>query len=419
MKELKSEIIAIGTELLLGQIANTNAKWLSEHLALHGINTFYHTVVGDNRTRVEEVFRQAQERSDVMIVSGGLGPTEDDMTREAFQRMTGLELIEHVPTMKKIEAYFEKQQTNMTPNNRRQARVFDGSIVIDNKVGMAPGMIVEYKGKTWIFLPGVPRELKQMATDDVFPYITRTTEQETIIQSMILRFIGIGEAKLEYELKDMIETQENPTIALLAQPNGLIIRLTVKETSNETAQQRLEETKRKIADRVGSFLYGINDETLEEKIVHLLREQNQKIAAAESVTGGRFTDKLISVKGASEICPGGIVCYDNDMKKNLLNIPVEVFHSHGVVSQECAIEMAKNVCHVMATDIGVSFTGVAGPKAIEAQEVGTVFISIYHTSGKHMIEKFIFNGDRNIIRNRATLKGFEMVFKFLKNEIDQ
>src|SRR5690625_1622773 len=305
MREKKAEIIAIGTELLLGQIANTNAQWLSEQLALHGVNTFYHTVVGDNPTRVEETFKLAQERSDVIIVSGGLGPTEDDMTREAFQSMTGLELLEHTPSMAKIERFFQNQQTNMTPNNRKQARVFVGSNVIENKVGMAPGMIVEFDGKTWVFLPGVPRELKQMAMDDVFPYMMKFFDQQMIIQSMILRFVGIGEAKLEHELRDLIQSQSNPTIAPLAQADGLVIRLTVKETTIERAEKRLEETRDLIARKVGNFMYGINDESIEEKIIHLLKKQNKKIAAAESVTGGLFTEKLISVEGASTICPGG------------------------------------------------------------------------------------------------------------------
>src|SRR5690625_1393003 len=288
MNELKSEIIAIGTELLLGQIANTNAQWLSEQLAFHGINTFYHTVVGDNPARVENVFKQAHKRSDIIIVSGGLGPTEDDMTREAFQDMTGLELTIHSSSMKKIKTYFEHQQTEMTPNNLRQARVFVGAKVIENKIGMAPGMIVKYEGRVWIFLPGVPREMKQMATDDVFPYLIQSTDQETIIQSMILRFIGIGEAQLEHELKDLIQSQQNPTIAPLAQADGLIIRLTVKETSMEKAQQRLKATKDIIASRVGNFMYGTIDETIEEKIVSLLKKAERKISEAENVTGGLF-----------------------------------------------------------------------------------------------------------------------------------
>lgn len=418
MKQIKTEIIAIGTELLLGQISNTNAKWLSEQLAFYGIDTFYHTVVGDNLDRVTRVFQQAQQRSNVMIVCGGLGPTEDDITREAFQKMTGLSMTYDESTLKKIETYFTRQQLPMTPNNRRQARVFVNSKIIENKVGMAPGMIVHFQDKFWCFLPGVPREMKQMAKDDVFPYIIKHFDQTMVIQSMILRFIGIGEAALEHELQDLIHAQQNPTIAPLAQTDGLTIRLTAKETSREKAEQLLEKTKQQIAKRVGNYLYGVNNETIEETIVQLLLEKKQTIAAAESLTGGIFIEKLIAVEGVSKVCPGGIICYDTRIKQELLNIPNDLIKSHGVVSKECANAMAKQVAQKMNVDIGISFTGVAGPETLENEEVGTVYIAVFHQSGTHMCKKFMLQGDRQTIRRRASLKGFEMLFYFLKNEIN-
>src|SRR5690625_1193594 len=220
-KQFKSEIIAVGTELLLGQIANTNAQWLSKELAKYGINVYQHVVVGDNLSRVLNAFKLAHERSDIIIVTGGLGPTDDDMTREAFQAMTGMEVIEHTASMEKIKAFFEKQKSVMTPNNRRQARVFEGAEVLHNQTGMAPGMITTYEGKTWVFLPGVPREMKSLSRNDVFPYLQKLTGQEEIIQSTILKFIGIGESALEHDLQDLIKEQFNPTIAPLAQSDGV------------------------------------------------------------------------------------------------------------------------------------------------------------------------------------------------------
>src|SRR5699024_4799711 len=234
-------------------------------MATYGIDTYYHTVVGDNLYRVEEVFKLAQERSDIIIVSGGLGPTEDDMTREAFQKITELEMVEHIPSIDKIESFYQNQQTKMTPNNRRQARVFAGAEVIDNQLGMAPGMIVTYEGKTWIFIPGVPREMKQMATDTVFPYILSKSGKNMIIESKTLRFIGIGESRLEHELKDIIHNQNNPTIAPLAQNDGVVIRLTAKETTKAKANKRIEKTEQQILARVGDYLYGIDNETIAEK----------------------------------------------------------------------------------------------------------------------------------------------------------
>ncbi|WP_373896074.1 competence/damage-inducible protein A [Virgibacillus sp. CBA3643] len=414
MKNVKAEIIAVGTELLLGQIANTNAQWLSERLALYGINVYNHTVVGDNLQRVEDAFSNAHHRSDIVIVTGGLGPTEDDLTREAFQRISKLDIIEHPPSMKKIETFFEKQNSVMTPNNRKQARVFKGARVLDNTVGMAPGMIVTYENTTWIFLPGVPREMKQLVKNDVFPYLQKLTGNEEIIKSTVLKFIGIGESALEHELSDIIHNQSNPTIAPLAQDEGVVIRLTAKERSKEKVDDLLENMKQQILAKVGSHFYGVDDEKLENQVISLLEEQHKRIAAAESLTGGMFTDKLISVEGASSVCRGGIVCYDTKVKQDVLNVSNEVVQDKGVVSAECALEMADNVRRKLDASIGISFTGVAGPGEVEGNPVGTVYIAICQNTGEQLVEKFAFQGTRNSVRRRATLKGLEILFKYLK-----
>lgn len=416
MKQLKCEIIAIGTELLLGQIANTNAKWLSEQLASYGIDTYYHTVVGDNYNRVKDVFKQAQNRSNVMIVSGGLGPTEDDMTRDAFQQLTGLDMVEHAPSMHKIEEFYNKQQEPMPENNRRQARVFEGAEVIPNHTGMAPGMIVSYEGATWIFLPGVPSELMAMCEDAVFPYLMNLTDDQMMIRSTTLRFIGIGESKLEEDLKDLIQGQTNPTIAPLAQNDGVVIRITAKDSSEEKALQRIEETKQLILARINKHFFGVDNETIEQKVFDLLSEQNKRIAAAESITGGKFIERLISFPGAFEVSPGGIVCYDSDVKVNVLNVSPDTIKNDGAVSETCALEMARNACKVLPADIGISFTGEAGPHALEDTPVGTVFIALVSSDGHEQVDKFVFQGERNKIRDRATVKGYELLFNYLTSK---
>lgn len=414
MKQYNAEIIAVGTELLLGQIANTNAQWLSNQLASYGINVFYHTVVGDNLLRVQESFQLAQNRSDVIIVTGGLGPTEDDMTREAFQLMTGLHLYEHDKSLEKIKAYFQNQKRVMTPNNRKQARVFQTAKILDNTTGMAPAMLVKHEEKMWIFLPGVPREMKQIFRDRVIPYLLDKTGQEQLITSMNLRFIGIGEAQLEHELKDLIKAQKNPTIAPLAQDDGIVIRLTVKANSLEEAKDKLSKTKQFIFAKVGEYCYGIDEETIERKIVQLLKEKNLKLAAAESITGGMFTNKLISVEGVTEACPGGLITYDERIKRDVLGVSENTIYQYGVVSELCAIEMAEKVRKLFDTDIGISFTGVAGPDQLEGHDVGTVFIAISSKS-ENQVGKYVFSGNRNQIRNRTTLKGFELLYKLLKS----
>lgn len=414
MTNVKAEIIAVGTELLLGQIANTNAQWLSNQLASLGINVYQHGVVGDNLNRVQEAFEQAQKRSDIIIVTGGLGPTEDDLTREAFQLMTELELVEHKPSMDKIQSFFEKNNTVMTPNNRRQARVFKGSQVLFNRKGMAPGMIVSHESTTWVFLPGVPREMKGLFTEEVFPYLQKLTGNTEVIKSLVLKFLGIGESELEHRLSHLIQAQKNPTIAPLAQNTGVVIRLTAKEETEERAERLLEESKRQILHEVGDYFYGINDETIEENIISLLKEKKMKIASAESLTGGMFSNRLISVSGASNVCRGGIVCYDTNVKQDVLGVSKETIQNKGTVSEECALEMAEQVSSKLDADIGISFTGVAGPDEVEGKSVGTVYIALTTSNGEKKVEKFIFSGDRNAIRRRATLKGLEIVFHFLK-----
>ncbi|WP_067730152.1 competence/damage-inducible protein A [Oceanobacillus damuensis] len=414
MRQYKAEIVAVGTELLLGQIANTNAQWLSQQLAMYGINVYNHAVVGDNLQRVEEAFRLAQNRSDMIIVTGGLGPTEDDLTREAFQLISKMELVEDKQSMEKIELFFKNQNRTMTPNNRKQARVFKGCTVLKNNAGMAPGMKVELEGKTWFFLPGVPREMKQIAGEKIFPSIKELTGSNQIIKSLVLKFIGIGESTLEHKLKDLIQAQTNPTIAPLAQEDGVVIRLTAKEDSEADLDSLLNNTKTEILDRVGNYYFGEDEQVIEQVIVQLLANQNKKVAAAESLTGGMFTEKIVSVDGASAVCPGGIVCYDAKIKRDVLGVSAETIGSKGTVSEECALEMAENVRRLFGSHVGIAFTGVAGPTETEGKPVGEVFISISDGSGYQKVERFLFAGNRDSIRKRACVKGLEMIFNYLK-----
>ncbi|TMN23634.1 competence/damage-inducible protein A [Lentibacillus cibarius] len=414
MTNIRAEIVAVGTELLLGQIADTNAQWISQRLAAIGINVHHHAVVGDNLQRVEEQFKLSNERSDVIIVTGGLGPTEDDLTREAFQKLSGMEIVEHEPSMKKIKAYFAKQKIDMTPNNRKQARVFADADILDNQTGMAPGMIVSYGDKTWIFLPGVPHEMKRMMANDILPYLQRLLGEDTIIKSVMLRFIGIGESRLEHELQDLIQQQTNPTIAPLAQNEGIATRLTAKAATDEEALKLIERTKQDVLDKVGEHYYGEDEQSLQASVLELLKDQGKSVAAAESLTGGMFIDRLIAIPGASHVCRGGIVCYDTKVKENVLRVPSDLISQYGTVSEPCASVMAANVSSLMDADIGISFTGVAGPGSSEGHPAGTVFITIHEKSGKQQTEKYTFYGDRQTIRKQTVLKGYELLFNLLK-----
>lgn len=414
-KQFKAEVLAVGTELLLGQIANTNAQWISQQLALYGINVYNHVVVGDNINRVAETFQQAQNRSDIIIITGGLGPTEDDLTREAFQLISNLNIIEHTPSMQKIEAFFLRQEWLMTPNNRKQARVFETAKVLKNKNGMAPGMIVEYDEKIWVFLPGVPREMKELFTSDVLPFLYQLTGTEAVIKSTILKFVGIGESTLEHELIELIQQQTNPTIAPLATDDGIIIRLTAKAGSDEELQGLLNQSKQAILEKVGDYFVAENDGTLEQVIIELLKKRHRSIAVAESLTGGKFSDKLVAVSGASAAVKGAIVCYSPQVKIDVLDVPEQVIAEKGTVSEETAIILARNVRAKMKSDIGISFTGVAGPNETEGKSVGTVYIGLSIEGQEDKAYGFNFLGERNVIRNRAVNKGLEILFNLLKS----
>ncbi|GAA0611970.1 competence/damage-inducible protein A [Virgibacillus siamensis] len=417
MSQIKTEIIGVGTELLLGQIANTNAQWISERMAENGFSVFHHAVVGDNLQRVVAQFEQSAERSDVIIVTGGLGPTEDDMTREAFQKISNLEMVEHGPSMDKIEAFFKKRNSVMTENNRRQARMFKGAKVVENQVGMAPGMMVSHQNSMWVFLPGVPREMKAMITNTVLPYLKQHTGEHTVIKSTMLRFIGIGESRLEDELKDIIHGQSNPTVAPLAQNEGVAIRVTAKASSEAEAFELIESTKQQILSKTGGHFYGSDEQSLAEKVFGLLKNRGLFIAAAESLTGGMFMERLVALEGASKVCSGGIVCYDTKVKENVLRVSPETITQYGTISEQCAGEMAENSCSVLGADIGISFTGVAGPDAQEGHSPGTVFIGIHAIGKETVIKKCVFQGDRNTIRERSVIKGFELLMNFLEKEL--
>ncbi|MEK4301784.1 competence/damage-inducible protein A [Oceanobacillus sp. FSL W8-0428] len=413
-KNYQAEIVAVGTELLLGQIANTNAQWLSEQLATYGINVYNHTVVGDNLDRVEQAFRLAQSRSDIVIVTGGLGPTEDDLTREGFEQMTGLEILEDKTTMEKIESYFKERNRTMTPNNRKQARVFKGASVLKNNAGMAPGMYVDYQDTHWFFLPGVPREMKQISSEELFPFLENLTGKQQVIQSTVLKFIGIGESNLEHELTDMIHGQTNPTIAPLAQDQGVVIRVTASASSKEDAQKLVADKKQEILARIGEYCFGEDDQTIENKVIELLAEKEKTIGAAESLTGGLFSSNLVSAAGASNVFAGSLITYQTSAKESLLDLSPEWIAEYGVVSKECAEKMAEQAAFKLNTPMAISFTGVAGPDTQEAKPVGQVYIAIFDEEKIVESSSILLSGNRNNIRERAVLKGFELLYQYLK-----
>ncbi|WP_173916444.1 competence/damage-inducible protein A [Halobacillus sp. Marseille-Q1614] len=409
---MRAEIVGVGTEILLGQIANTNAQWISKELAHYGISVYFHSAVGDNLERVVQTFEQAGARSDIVIITGGLGPTEDDLTRDAASMLFQTSLKEDEKAMSKIEEYFKKNSRTMTENNRKQALVLDGSVVLQNDEGMAPGQMYHFKDTLYIFLPGVPSEMKRLMSEQVFPYLVHNYQLESEIKSEMLRFVGIGESKLEHELQDLISQQSNPTIAPLAGEGDVAIRLTA---SGPEAAELLASLKSEILQRVGSHYFGSDSITVEEAVQDILVQKGLKAGSAESLTGGKFIEKLISLKGASSICEGGLVAYTPSAKKSILKIPAEIIETYGTVSEECAAKMAENAQKLLDVDIAVSFTGVAGPAESEGHKPGLVYIGLKAQDAPASVFRYYFDGSRDKIRGRAVIKGYELLFNYLKN----
>jgi len=415
--DIRTEIIAVGSELLLGQIVNSNAQFLSQELAELGLSVYYHTVVGDNPSRLESAINNAKERSNVIIFTGGLGPTKDDLTKETISKVLGRELTFDVEALESIERYFTQTKRIMSENNKKQALVIDGSYILKNDYGMAPGMAVDIDGMIYMLLPGPPSEMKPMFENYGREYFqTKLGFQDKII-SRVLRYFGIGESQLETDIQDIIDGQTNPTIAPLAADGEVTLRLTAKHKDEHIAQKLLDETEKRINDRVGEFFYGYEQTTLVHELNKLLMKKGKTISAAESLTGGMFSEYMTSLDGASQIFKGSIVSYTNEVKEQILNVQKRTLEQFGAVSEECAREMAEQIRKLSKSDIGISFTGAAGPQPHEGQPVGTVFIAISMGDQNSNVFKLNLAGSRKGIRVRSVKYGCHYLVKLL-NEIE-
>jgi nicotinamide-nucleotide amidase len=410
---MNAEIIAVGSELLLGQIVNTNARFLSRQLADLGINVYYHTVVGDNPDRLKSAMEIAQKRAELIIFTGGLGPTKDDLTKDTIAGQLGKQLLLDEEAMKSIELYFEKTNRVMTENNRKQALVIEGSTVLKNDHGMAPGMFLVTGENKYMLLPGPPSEMEPMFLKYGQSAIAGLSGNQAKIESRVLRFFGIGEAALESEIEDLIDQQSNPTIAPLAGDGEVTLRLTARDDSTGTAQALIDEVEAAIMDRVGEHFYGYDETSLMIELAKLLKNKNMTISAAESLTGGMFQQELTSISGASSLFNGGVVCYSNQAKIELVKVMPETIENHGAVSSECAAELAANIATVTNSDIGISFTGVAGPDSLEGHPAGTVFIGVHIKGLPLHVERLSLSGSRSAIRKRSVKFGCQIIINRL------
>ena len=396
---MKTEIITVGTEILLGDILNTNTHYLSNELANMGIDVYYQITVGDNEQRLLSQLKESFKRSDLVILTGGLGPTEDDITKEVCAKYFNMEMEFHEQSWDKIIEIHNKMNRKPTENNRKQAYFPKGSLILPNKYGTAPGCIMEKDKKTIIVMPGPPKEMKPMFDNYVKPFLLK--DNKNILKSKVLRIIGMGESKIENDLLDLIDKQINPTIATYAKDGECTVRITAKGKNEKEVESLIEPISNEIKSRFKEKVYGEDDTAIEDEVAKILVDNNLTIAVAESCTGGMVAADLINYPGISSVFMEGCVTYSNEAKMMTLNVKKETLNTVGAVSEQCAKEMSEGVAARHNTNIGLSTTGIAGPEGgSEDKPVGLVYmgITIYN---KTLVKKYIFNGNRQQIRSRA------------------
>lgn len=412
------ELICVGTELLLGNIVNTNAAYMSEKCAMLGLSMYYQSVVGDNQGRLEELLQTAKNRSDIIILSGGLGPTQDDLTKETAARVMGKRLVEDARARQEIEAFLTKRGRKITENNWKQALVPEESIVLYNQNGTAPGIIIEDGNTRVILLPGPPNELVPMFEEQVYPYLNEL--QPEVICSKMVKLCGIGESAAETEILDLIEQQENPTVAPYAKTGEVHLRLTARAETKQQALSMIEPIEQELRNRFGSMIYTDEEEvTLEMAVAKLLSEHHLTVTTAESCTGGLLAGRLINVPGISENLKEGYITYSNEAKEKLLGVSYETLQKHGAVSEETVLEMAAGGAKAANADICVSISGIAGPDGgTKEKPIGLVYMCCY-CKGKTYTERNLYTGNRSKIREYAVASALTLLRKAILEEVDK
>jgi nicotinamide-nucleotide amidase len=404
---MRCEVIAVGTELLLGQIVDTNSSWMGEHLALAGIDSHFQTKVGDNFERMVSSIRLGLERSDAVILCGGLGPTQDDITREAIAEVMGVVLVRHPEIGDRIRAMFTARGREMSDNNLRQADVPEGATVIPQMPGTAPGLLCPVDGKVLYAVPGVPHEMREMLIGTVIPDLQKRAGLAAVIRSRVLRTWGHSESGLAEMLAgriDELDVLGNPTLAFQASGiEGIKVRITAKAGGAEEAESILADEEARLRGIIGDLVFGVDDDSMESVVIDMLRERGLSLGVAESLTGGLMGARFTSVPGASDVFRGGIVSYASDLKFSLLGVP-----QGPVVSASAAKAMAEGARQALRTDVALATTGVAGPAEQEGQPVGTVFLGLA-MDGVSEVQRVQLPGDRQRIRQYAVISAVNLL----------
>ena len=402
------ELISVGTELLLGNIVNTNAAFLAEQCAALGLSCYYQTVVGDNRERLLSTVKTAMERADILIFSGGLGPTPDDLTKETVSEAFGRKLLEDAHSKDLILAYFEQRKKEIAVSNWKQAMIPEGAIVLDNENGTAPGVIIEGETCTAILLPGPPNELVPMFKEQVAPYLQTKTNR--VIYSQTIKICGMGESMVAEKIRDLIDAQDNPTIATYAKTGEVHIRITASAEDEKKAHKLVKPLRNELKERFKDYIYTTDeDTTLEKSCVDLLLANGLTISTMESCTGGLVAGRLINVPGVSEVFKAGYVTYSNKAKRKVLGVKQSTLKKYTAVSEKVAKEMAEGTSLLTKADVTISVTGLAGPEGgTEEKPVGLVYIGC-SVKGKTKVEEYRFGGSRAKIRESAVVAALTLL----------
>ena len=406
---LSAEIIAVGTEILLGEITNTDAVTVAQALSELGINAYYQTVVGDNPDRLYDVIMTAKKRADIIITTGGLGPTFDDLTKQVSARAFGKELVLNEEELEKIKGYFARLGRTMTENNARQAYLPEGCTVFRNDWGTAPGCAIEDGGKILIMLPGPPRECKPMVKYRMVPYLKKLSDSHLVSHS--IRIYGMGESSVEDKIASFAEEMTNPTLAPYAKDGEVLLRVTGKAETEEEADAITRPVIERVCDILGDVVYGVDVNSLHEAVAALLLEKKLTLSTAESCTGGLVASLITDISGASEFFRGGICAYTNEMKMELLGIDAELLDTYGAVSTECAEALSLAACEKFGTDAGIGVTGYADPASgDEKNPGGTVYVAVT-LCGKTVSSKIYQPMSRALAKSRAAQEAFDLLRK--------
>lgn len=412
---MQAEIIAVGTEILMGQITNTNGAYMAKQLTALGIDSYHQQVVGDNGPRLEEAIKLAESRSNLVILIGGLGPTPDDLTKQTLAAHLNRKLVEDPDAMAKLQARVKQQQRPMTPNNQLQAMYPEGADILVNRVGLAVGAWIVNGQHTYVLLPGPLKEFVPMVDHELLPRLAKWSGHAEVMVSRVLRFFGIGESQLVTDLDDLIANQTDPTIATYIKDHEVTVRVTASGATEKDADAKLEPMIGAIMDRDGQYFYGYGDDnSLAKELVKTLAANDMQITAAESLTAGAFQAALGDVPGVSTYFKGGFVTYSLATKAAFLAIDARELAAHGVVSAFTAKAMAEHARRKAAADISVSFTGVAGPDTLEGQPAGTVWIGLARRGQLPEAHVYHFPGGRNDVRQRAVMTGMMLALRALQ-----